>query len=402
MGIGVISGHGQGISANIDSLVVATRNAELVEALVEVDAVVLGRAMAYGVNGHRGSTIFIDSSNPAGIGMLMALQHEVNTVSAYQVIKHPALNQVVAALDGIKWMMQDENLPFCIALSQLFLKPLVLGPQVKELAVAVEHKELHIAIVHGVDHVILDLRVKEVGKDKREAAFQFADDAFEVVVVARHVEYRHGLTDAVERAESLGPILVGRAFNQVASTHEKLDFGVMCACVTQQSVGNAIDGVLHVADKEERELVTLLGIGPEIIPWRHLAIGNGTVAVMRSGLQLAQTRDIIGCTAHARLKDFALGIDVCGIPFLDVNEFKMRWVNHRVTLPTHVTGHLVTVTKGEQHVPRYRERLHSQFFGVAEPHVPPCRHPCRQCNREQQQDQSLQFFRPCFHLMVQK
>ena len=122
--------------------------------------------------------------------------------------------------------MQDEDFPLGIAAFKLFLEPTALRPQVEELTVAVQHKKLHIAIVQGIDHVVIDLGVKEIGEHEGETTLQTTDNALEIVVVARHVENRHALPNAVEVAECLCPILVGRSLCQVAPAHEKLHLGM--------------------------------------------------------------------------------------------------------------------------------------------------------------------------------
>ena len=187
----------------------------------------------------------------AGIGVLMPLQHKVNAILMHQVVEKPALDDVVLALDGIQRMVEDKDLPLGGAVLQLFFKPLALGPQIGELTVAVKHKNLRIAIFEGIDHVVLDLGVQEIGEDERETALKALNDTFEVVMVARHIEDGHGLAYAVKRAEGLGPILIGGALNQVTATHEELAIGMMPERATQEAVGNAPDGVLDIAHKQE-------------------------------------------------------------------------------------------------------------------------------------------------------
>ena len=130
--------------------------------------------MADRVNRHGRSAILIDASNHAGISVLMSLQDQVNPVLAHQVVKHPALYQVVTSLDGKEGVMQDEDFPLGTAVFQLLLEPLALCPQVEEFAVAVQHKKLDFAIVQGIDHVIINLGVKEVGEHKGKTALQMA------------------------------------------------------------------------------------------------------------------------------------------------------------------------------------------------------------------------------------
>ena len=151
--------------------------------------------------------------------------------------------------------MEDKDFPLGLALFKLFLEPLALGPQVEKFPVAVQNKNLGIAIVEGIDHVIAHHGIQEIGENERETAFQPLDDALEVVVVAGHGEDGQGLADAVERAEGLVPILVGRTLSQITATHKKSDVGMMGPSLHDQAVGDTTDGVLHVAHIHERESI---------------------------------------------------------------------------------------------------------------------------------------------------
>ena len=133
--------------------------------------------MTDGIDGRYGLSV-VSMTGHAGIGMLMALQHQVNTVFLYQVVEHPTLNQVILSTDREQGVMQHDNLPTGRAGTQLLFEPVALCLQVEELTVGVEQEELHRAVANGIDHVVVDLGVKEIRKDEGEAAFQLHDDPF--------------------------------------------------------------------------------------------------------------------------------------------------------------------------------------------------------------------------------
>ena len=121
MGASVVGGHCQCVAAHGHRLVVAAGDAEFIEVFIEMDAVILRRAMADGVNRYCRSTIFIGATNHASIGMLVALQDEVYAILTHQVVEHPALDSVVLALDGIERMVKQQDFPLGCALFQLLL-----------------------------------------------------------------------------------------------------------------------------------------------------------------------------------------------------------------------------------------------------------------------------------------
>ena len=99
-------------------LVVSAGDAKLVKALIEFDAVVLGRAVAYGID-RRGGPATLVMHRHSGVGMFVTLQDQVDAIFPYDAVKDPALNQVVVALNGIERVVQDDDLPFRLALTEL-------------------------------------------------------------------------------------------------------------------------------------------------------------------------------------------------------------------------------------------------------------------------------------------
>ena len=244
--VDLVGGEGEGVGGDGDGLVVAAGDAELVEAVAELDAVVLGRTVAHGVDG-RGGTALVVVAGHAGVGMFVALHHEVYAILLDKVVEKPALNEVVVALDGEQRMMEHHDFPAGGAGLQLALKPVALRLEIEEFAVAVQEEELGGAVAHGVDHVVVDLRVEEVGKHQWEATLQAHDDSLQIVVVARYAEQRQVLRHAVDVAEGLGPVLVGGTLGQVATAHQKFCLGMPCEGFAQIAVGLSTEGVLHVA-----------------------------------------------------------------------------------------------------------------------------------------------------------
>ena len=105
---------------------------------------------------------------------------------------------------------------------------------------------------------------------------------------------------------------------------------------------------------------------------------------MRARLQLAQTCHIVGRFAFSGLEHLALCLDVYGVTV--TSQFQPRGLHYRVALPTDVARQLILIAEGEQHMAGSRQRLDSQFLGVAEPHMPPRCHPNCQSHNEQQGD----------------
>ena len=111
VGVGAISCHLQGIAANAHRLVITAGDAELFKSLVEMDTVILGRAMADGINWYRKMVVLGETANHSCISMLVALQDQIDMVSINKVFKHPPLDGVVLALDRIKRMVNNQYFP---------------------------------------------------------------------------------------------------------------------------------------------------------------------------------------------------------------------------------------------------------------------------------------------------
>ena len=112
---------------------------------------------------------------------------------------------------------------------------------------------------------------------------------------------------------------------------------MMRPCLHQQPVGDTAYGILHIANKEERETVAVWSISAEAKPrgWRFSR--NSAITVMPIGLQLAQTSHIIGSLTTTRAEHLTLSLHTDGVAVSQADEFKPRGTEDAISLPTHIS-----------------------------------------------------------------
>ena len=115
-------------------------------------------------------------------------------------------------------------------------------------------------------------------------------------------------------------------------------------------VRDAAQGVLHIAEIEERKiLIPSRIVRHEAVPRRTLAACHHTIAVTLPMVEVGEPRHVESRLAAARSEHFARGgnVDNGGVVF--VAQLQIRGLQHRVALPTHIAREGPLVAEGEQH-----------------------------------------------------
>ena len=190
-------------------------------------------------------------------------------------------------------------------------------------------------------------------------------------MVAGGAEDGELLADGVQIAEGFIPIFVGGSLGEVPAEYGEIHFRMSLPCLHDLAVRNAADGVLHIAEIEEREITVCPGIfGREAVPRRGLPVCHHTIVITLPVDQVSEPCHVECALAAAGMKHFAGGRNADHRCVVVGSQLQMRGVQHRIALPTHVAGECPVIAEGEQHTRRCGLGRIGCFGGIAEPHIP--------------------------------
>ena len=130
-------------------------------------------------------------------------------------------------------------------------------------------------------------------------------------MVPRSAEDGQLLPDGVEIAEGLIPVFVGGSFGEVAAEDGKVHLGVFAPGFHNLFVRDAAQGVLHIAEIEERKVLVHPGVARhETVPRRTLAACHHAIAIALPVVEVGEPRHVVRRFAAARSEDFARGGNV--------------------------------------------------------------------------------------------